>query len=893
LTEPKRQTPILISKKSGKTLNSGLKDAKINSLKGNPVMIPVRLSLSNFMCYGEDVAALDFRAIHTACISGDNGNGKSALVDAVTWALWGQARTRSNDDLVRSGQSEMAVVFDFQLGAALYRVIRRYRRPSGRGRAGKPILEFQIQSDDGFRSLSGDTMSETQQLIRDTLHLDYDTFINSALLLQGHADEFTSATPVRRKEVLTSILGLGYYDGLAEKARGRARTLEAEELGLNGQVTALQGELDARPEYEQELETANAAGERLQAEVGVSREKLDALKKQRGLLEGQRRHLEEIDGIIASRDNDIQRGATQEKTYRERLQKYSSLIGNENVIMAGYGQFTATRDAVREMDKRRLEIASLDEKKHRLEMVIYKAGESLNQEHNQLQRRLAELAGKTGQAWHYRQQQKDLEAGLAELADEEKSLVGLRKKREQNANNIGQGEAVVKNIEREQAELAEKIKLLRDEDVRQCPLCNSELGADHIHLIRAKYEREITDAGDKKDGILADLGSLKQSETRLAREIAALEMRLAEQGKTLQSRHGVIKRRLDEIAEHEQALRIDGDAIIDIENRLSGQDYALAEQAALAELRAQTDRIGYDGKAHEKTRRELEELLHFEAEYSGLEEAKRHYSEAETALKEAGETVARLERDIVADRARREEMAAELSDYDRVVAELRQVEQANGLLERELLDARQGAAAATARLDNCRRLARQQADVGKQIAEVRAQAQLQRELTEAFGKKGVQALLIEIAVPEIESEANRLLQRMTDNRMSVKIETQRATKTGATVETLDILIADEVGTRNYEMFSGGESFRISFAVRIALSRLLAKRAGAPLSTLIIDEGFGTQDRDGIEKLKEAIASIQDDFEKILVITHIDELKDAFPVRIEVTKNEQGAAFRFA
>ncbi len=124
--------------------------------------------------------------------------------------------------------------------------------------------------------------------------------------------------------------------------------------------------------------------------------------------------------------------------------------------------------------------------------------------------------------------------------------------------------------------------------------------------------------------------------------------------------------------------------------------------------------------------------------------------------------------------------------------------------------------------------------------------------------------------------------------MHVKFETQKETKKGTVQETLDIVIGDELGTRSYEMFSGGEAFRINFAVRIALSRLLARRAGAPLPTLIIDEGFGTQDAGGIEKLKEAITSIQDDFDKILVITHLDELKDAFPARIDVVKTAEGS-----
>jgi exonuclease SbcC len=165
-----------------------------------------------------------------------------------------------------------------------------------------------------------------------------------------------------------------------------------------------------------------------------------------------------------------------------------------------------------------------------------------------------------------------------------------------------------------------------------------------------------------------------------------------------------------------------------------------------------------------------------------------------------------------------------------------------------------------------------------------------RELTDAFSKRGVQALLISQAYPEIEMEANQLLGKMTDNRLSLTLESQREmrSKKNETIETLDIKIADELGTRNYEMYSGGEAFRIDLALRIALSKLLVRRAGASLPLLIIDEGFGTQDSSGRERLVEAINSIQDDFEKIFVITHLEELKDSFPVTINVSKTSNGS-----
>jgi exonuclease SbcC len=109
-------------------------------------------------------------------------------------------------------------------------------------------------------------------------------------------------------------------------------------------------------------------------------------------------------------------------------------------------------------------------------------------------------------------------------------------------------------------------------------------------------------------------------------------------------------------------------------------------------------------------------------------------------------------------------------------------------------------------------------------------------------------------------------------------------KKGGTRETLDIKIADEIGERSYHLYSGGEAFRTNFALRLALSKVLAKRAGTRLRTLIIDEGFGTQDSEGLEHLIQAIQTISKDFDKLLVVTHLPEIRNAFPVQIEVTKH---------
>ena len=132
--------------------------------------------------------------------------------------------------------------------------------------------------------------------------------------------------------------------------------------------------------------------------------------------------------------------------------------------------------------------------------------------------------------------------------------------------------------------------------------------------------------------------------------------------------------------------------------------------------------------------------------------------------------------------------------------------------------------------------------------------------------------------------------RLTGNQLHVQFLTQKAgrKKNAKLIDTLEINIADNNGTRPYETYSGGEAFRINFSIRLALAKLLAQRAGTSLQLLIIDEGFGTQDSEGCDRLIAAINAIANDFSCILTVTHMPQFKEAFQNRIEVHKTNQGS-----
>jgi exonuclease SbcC len=109
-------------------------------------MIPVRLELKNFLSYGTEAPPLEFDHFDVACLSGGNGEGKSALLDAMTWAVWGEGRKSSgrrkpDEELIRIGARHMQVSFTFDLEGTRYRVVRSFSR-SETGKTTSSDLEF-------------------------------------------------------------------------------------------------------------------------------------------------------------------------------------------------------------------------------------------------------------------------------------------------------------------------------------------------------------------------------------------------------------------------------------------------------------------------------------------------------------------------------------------------------------------------------------------------------------------------------------------------------------------------------------------------------------------------------------------------------------------------------
>ena len=845
-------------------------------------MVPITLKLRNFMAYHSEVM-LDFQGIRLAALTGENGAGKSSLLDAITWALWGKARAKRDDDLIHLGQVEMEVEYTFDLNRDIYRIIRK-RDASRKGRSD---LSLHVEDAGGWRTLSETNLRATQNKINELMRLDYDTFINSAFLLQGRADEFTTKPPGERKKILSDILGLQIYELYAERAKTRVTAKENEANIIVAEINRIEQELAQEPKYQTELAEAQQEADKFSKERQLAEKEMDVLRERYRAIDYKQRQLDDLCDRLSRSQLDIEETVKAIEATQTQLDQYQATLARRADIESGLEKLKQVKDKVSEWERRLQESFKLSQRKSELEIALADARAKIEADLAQVSATINFLGPRVAAIETQRGQLVEAQAELAALQTLEMERETHRQMLTDLKEELARLEEQNKQLKTEMDDIKAKLTQLAEAG-SNCPVCQHPLDETHRADVLAQFQNQGTTKG----------GTYRSNQTRL-REIVeqqkTLQQQVVEADKPLRSLAAVQGR----VAKLEQSLQEAEEAAIDLaaaqaigaalQQQLDTQAFAAEVVAQLTELQVELTTLGYDSAAHQQARAEVESLTHFGDEGRALIEAEKRIPEEEKRLEKERARQARLLEQIAGDQKEVTKLEEETKDLPELRIRLNQASEDFDRLQREERLARDKVATAKQQLKYLADLAKRRGQQEDKLQQVREALGIYRELQVAFGKKGVQALLIESAIPEIEDEANKLLSRMTDGRMHVRFETQREAKSGdSTIETLDIRISDEMGSRDYELYSGGEAFRVNFAIRVALSKVLARRAGARLQTLVMDEGFGTQDVQGRERLVEAINAIQDDFEKIIVITHIDELKDAFPVRIEVWKTSEGS-----
>lgn len=871
-------------------------------------MIPIHLSLSGFLSY-HDPVEIDFNSFDLACISGANGAGKSSLLDAITWVLFGQARKR-DDSLINartwkeSGQAQVSLVFAYE--GNQYRVQRFKPRDK------TMVLEFSILqqptidsdtplsalrsplSEGTWKPLTERTLRETEERIQQVLRLDYETFVNASFFLQGKADQFTQQRPGDRKRILSSILGLEVWEGYRQRAYDRRRGLETEVDGLDGRLQEIQAELaeeQERLKRQEELQIALERQQKLrqdQERVVVSfRQIVAALQQQRRLVETLQRQAEAAQQALRTSEARLQERQSERSSYAE-------LLGRAAQIETAYTSWQASRQELERFEGVAARFRDGERRREAPRLQIQEERLRLEGEAGNLRNQAASLEGQRPEIETFSSQLLAIENEVTVTEERLARRQSLEANLQAALQRNSALQAENSHLKEEMNALKSRIDRLEVVEGATCPLCGQPLSpADRQNLL-AELNDQGKELGDRYRSNLAALQDLAAEISETVdgiRELAPAEAQLIihkqSQARIL-SRLEIFNQQLKDW-ENQGAPRL-----AQVERRLGEEAYAEEARQQLQQIDRELLEIGYDAAAHDLARQVEKERRTSEIEMRALEQA-------QAALAPLGREIDELEERISTQRVETERQIAEFTqlsaEYEARLAQapdLEVEEQALLSLHETENSLRLELGAAQQKVLVLDDLKIRRSALESHREKLARRIGQYRQLERAFGRDGVPALLIEQALPQIESRANDLLDRLSAGGMSVRFVTQAAYKDKKREdlrETLDIQISDGAGTRDYELYSGGEAFRVNFAIRLALSEVLAQRAGARLQTLVIDEGFGSQDAEGRQRLVEAINLVSPDFAKVLVITHIDELKDAFPTRIEVEKTPRGSSIR--
>lgn len=848
-------------------------------------MIPIRLQIEGFLSY-QSPTIINFEPIHLACISGSNGAGKSSILDAITWVLFGIGRSR-NDDVINQNSKSAKVIFVFNYEAQTYQILRTKERE-------KPlILELNIFDDreDRWKVFTEHSSSETQKRIISILRLDYDTFVNASFFLQGKADMFTILKPFERKEILANILGLEIWETYRINTREKYKSLELEQKRIGGILEEIEKEVAQEEDIKTEL---NHLLREIESKNETKNHLTLLLEQAKQVHQARQNLIQQIqanDHEIKKLSQKLEFKLQSAKEIGDQISQFQSILEDETKIKVDFKNWKELRNQLEKLEERKDSFYYLDKQKQILQNKINKIHDEIE---NHLQNLEKESIIIEQTKLNSIKMKQNLETAKEEISNLEKDLLilpTLVSEFENSQISLIQIKEELKQLNTKNDELREHLKAFQKAGPN-CPFCEQPLTEIH----KSEYEFQLKTEGlERKNRI----NQLEIETKNILSRINQLNIEISEKNRQDKKRQAV------ELEKSKLEIQIiNFDKIIDewVTNKAPEQikyrklldigDYAKSENNELDQILKKIINLGYDEQLHIKQKENEISLRYNEDKMRELEKAKsailpltKQKYDLELEINELKEEYKEKQSHVLQLNETLHKEFNEIFDTEKLQKQEEQIQ-----IEINQMNSRIGGE--RQKLDNITK--KKEIKLIKQ-KEKNTNSQLiarYKKLEDAFSKNGIPALLIEQALPQIEDHANALLDRLTNGEMTIRFETQieyKDKKRQDKKETLDIKINDLFGnSRSYEMFSGGEAFRINFAIRIALSQVLASRSGAKLQTLVIDEGFGSQDSEGRQRLIDVISRIKNDFAKILIITHLDELKDVFPARIEVEKSQLGS-----
>ena len=849
-------------------------------------MRPVRLELKGFTSFRDD-QVIDFDGLDLFAIAGPTGSGKSSILDAVTYALYGYVDRvgKQVGQLISQGQPRMAVMLEFGVGKDRYRVARS--TPAH----GRSTIQLERWQDGEWRQAGegSDRVREADAMIKQAIGLDYDAFTRSVLLPQGKFAEFLVGDARDRRNILTELLGLELFERLAKLA-GEIKRVASVEAEANERLLST--------EYAGVTEEAVADAAAVAKEAAARDVSLAAA-------EGELRKL-------ADRWAETARSVRELRTCAVDARRAADVAAESAEALEDLSGRLLEAQAEAKAAVKAAEARAKEAAKAKAALDKAEGDWGGTKKVASLRARAQGLAGARGEVAEARA------AAKAARASGPKMAKALGAAEQAVAAMVVEAEAAIAALEAAEAGLdrathADLVAAVRS-GVKvgdPCPVCGRALEslppARGVHALeRAKAAHGKARAGAERanealqraradrDGAEREAGQAEREATRIEEQLSRLleELDIAETelaaafgGKVPADAVAVLDGRLERLEELDRSCDAAEGALAQAkEDRVAAERERDALTARAGEVRGRLGGLAVSGlveRAHSLAGPELglpelpqpatvtdaSELLAVATALAGglgslaedLDELASARAEGEAALLAEG-------RGIVGDGF---ESAPSLSELVDAVAGARTA------AARDAATAEHRSAELRTKLANAK-------DMIERVTDQRGRASRFDALSKELRADRIIAFHQVEALQILAAAGSEHLSTLSGGRYRLAFDQDE-------FFVIDAWNGEE--RRSARTLSGGETFLASLGLALALSeqvRSLSLTRRADMDSLFLDEGFGTLDPETLEVVVDAIEQLGSDGRMVGVITHVRELALRLPARIEVDGSPRGS-----
>lgn len=865
-----------------------------------------RLFVEQFKPYGEGTVEL---RDGVTVIHGVNGSGKSSLLEAIFFALYGsKALNGTLEDVMTNGADESTIELGFVHNGDEYEIRRELKRSGDRVSTRTCVLEGPAVSIDGAR--------DVREFVTELLRMDAEAFVNCAYVQQGEVNKLINATPAQRQRMIDDLLQLGVLEAYRKRA-GQAR-LGVEDVRSNaeGALEAVEEQIEAKAE-DNPYSRLNA----IESKINDVDEQIEHYKTQRGEAEStrdeadatlsayeeQRERLESIEESIAEIESDIAETVAERETLQEKIVEARERIDeiDEHINeICGSLDIEATDPASIDDHRENLRDKRNEHESDREEATVEKT--AFENQANALE----EKAGRLREEAEHREtaaEQLELEAETLDeqIQERETKRTGLIDEREAlherfDETPVAYGEASAylesqqstrQELVTERAELNAAIDALRS-DIEEaealraagkCPECGQPVKesphVDGIGEDRTELENKLESLESLEAQITATEETIETAETLVEAEsrideidttVELLDERLEEMRETQRKKRDEAATKREAAEERRSAAEsIAADATQKREDAAAADERIESIDDRLDDIDAELDRIDRveslrDDRAALKE--QTERMHEKRAELESRNDERREWL-----------TARRTERDELAAAVDDEAIEAARERKQKAVDYIKQVTaELESLAERrdDLTDTRGAIRADIEQLESLR--GRQEA-LSSRVDALNSLTEETTAIESLYGE--LRASLRQQNVDTLERMLNEIFELVYANDAYSHIELDG---------DYELSVFQKDGDRlDPEQLSGGERALFNLSLRCAIYRLLAEGidGAAPTPPLILDEPTVFLDTGHVSRLVDLVAEMRGfGVSQILIVSHDDELIAAADDLVTVEKD---------